>query len=277
MAGSRSPRLSAGDGAVRLGVIASARLHVLQYHEGTRPGEDQGMLFALTKAPQYANLDYADAYGAQLDRGAQRSRKPICAFVIIGRPVGQPGHSPASAEALGRAQAHARRKSSRCCKQAVEGAWPASFRLFLPPLPGSIGGLPVQMVIYSTDDFSRSTMRWRRSRPRRARAGCSSSSTATSTSTSRVNINIDRVQGQRTRHHDAEHRQYAGAPGRRELCQPLQPAGRSYEVIPQVPRVDRLTPESLPLLRAVGRGQQVPLSTLGHRHDDDRAQRADPL
>src|SRR5207244_12656472 len=32
------------------------------------PEEDQGVLFALTKAPQYANLDYADAYGEKLDK-----------------------------------------------------------------------------------------------------------------------------------------------------------------------------------------------------------------
>src|SRR5947207_7743916 len=31
------------------------------------PEEDQGVLFALTKAPQYANLDYANAYGEALD------------------------------------------------------------------------------------------------------------------------------------------------------------------------------------------------------------------
>ncbi len=32
------------------------------------PEEDQGVLFALTKAPQYANLDYPDAYGDELDK-----------------------------------------------------------------------------------------------------------------------------------------------------------------------------------------------------------------
>src|SRR5580693_5903217 len=31
------------------------------------PEEDQGVLFAITKAPQYANLDYQDAYGKEID------------------------------------------------------------------------------------------------------------------------------------------------------------------------------------------------------------------
>ena len=50
------------------------------------PEEDQGVLFALTKAPQYANLDYIDAYGEQLDkaltsfpesRSALRRQRPL--------------------------------------------------------------------------------------------------------------------------------------------------------------------------------------------------------
>ena len=44
------------------------------------PEEDQGVLFALTKGPQYANLDYLDSYGEELDKALPRSRKPSCAL-----------------------------------------------------------------------------------------------------------------------------------------------------------------------------------------------------
>ena len=45
------------------------------------PEEDQGVLFALTKAPQYANLDYTKAYGDELDQGVHLdSPRPICAL-----------------------------------------------------------------------------------------------------------------------------------------------------------------------------------------------------
>ena len=54
--------------------------------------------------------------------------------------------------------------------------------------------------------------------------------------------------------------------------------GRSYEVIPQVPRADRLTPESLTqyyVNSASGpAGAAVDLVTI---ETDDRAQRADPV
>ena len=32
------------------------------------PEEDQGIVFAMVKAPQYANLDYTDFYGDKLDK-----------------------------------------------------------------------------------------------------------------------------------------------------------------------------------------------------------------
>src|ERR1700674_3657312 len=49
------------------------------------PEEDQGVLFALTKAPQYANLDYADAYGEQLDKTLTTIPEAELRFVVNGR------------------------------------------------------------------------------------------------------------------------------------------------------------------------------------------------
>ena len=40
------------------------------------PEEDQGIVFSLIKAPQYANLDYVDVYGSQVDRRSLRSPRP---------------------------------------------------------------------------------------------------------------------------------------------------------------------------------------------------------
>ncbi|MGY3487646.1 multidrug efflux pump subunit AcrB [Bradyrhizobium sp. USDA 4011] len=42
------------------------------------PEEDQGIVFALTKAPKYANIDYLDYYGAKLERAFRKfSERPI--------------------------------------------------------------------------------------------------------------------------------------------------------------------------------------------------------
>src|SRR5207253_3598609 len=49
------------------------------------PEEDQGVLFALTKGPQYANLDYLNAYGDQLDKGFTAIPERDLTFVVNGR------------------------------------------------------------------------------------------------------------------------------------------------------------------------------------------------
>src|SRR5260221_7966197 len=49
------------------------------------PEEDQGVLFALTKAPQYANLDYLNAYGADLDKAFTSIPEHDLRFVVNGR------------------------------------------------------------------------------------------------------------------------------------------------------------------------------------------------
>src|SRR6185437_9209242 len=49
------------------------------------PEEDQGVLFALTKAPQYSNLDYQDAYGTELDKALTAFPEADLRFVVNGR------------------------------------------------------------------------------------------------------------------------------------------------------------------------------------------------
>ena len=69
------------------------------------PEEDQGVLFALTKAPQYSNLDYQEAYTDKLDQALQLVPRDRSALHRQ-RPVrAQPGHRRRDPQALGRAQA----------------------------------------------------------------------------------------------------------------------------------------------------------------------------
>ena len=73
------------------------------------PPEDQGVIFAVGKGPQYSNLDYTDIYSKQLDeiyRSVSRDRGHLRGQRLQ-RPQQQHfGHDP---EALGRAQAQRQR------------------------------------------------------------------------------------------------------------------------------------------------------------------------
>ena len=59
------------------------------------PEEDQGIVFALIKAPQYANLDYLDVYGAQLDEVFASFPETDTRFVVNGMEGGPATASPA--------------------------------------------------------------------------------------------------------------------------------------------------------------------------------------
>src|SRR3984893_12725758 len=117
------------------------------------PEEDQGVLFALTKGPQYANLDYLDSYGDVLDQAFTSIPQADLRFVVNGRFGPNQGVAGVILKPWGE-----RSRSAQQIKpimqqkvSAVEGM--NAFAFSLPPLPASIGGLPVQMVIDSTGDF----------------------------------------------------------------------------------------------------------------------------
>src|SRR6266705_724092 len=118
------------------------------------PEEDQGVLFALTKAPQYANLDYSDAYGEKLDKSFTTVPEADLRFVVNGRFGPNQGIAGVILKPWGE-RARSTQQIKPVLQQkvsAVEGM--NAFVFSLPPLPASIGGLPVQMVIDSTGDFT---------------------------------------------------------------------------------------------------------------------------
>ncbi|HEY1796303.1 MAG TPA: efflux RND transporter permease subunit, partial [Stellaceae bacterium] len=117
------------------------------------PEEDQGVLFALTKAPQYANLDYQNAYGEEIDKALSSFPEADLRFVVNGQQSPNQGIAGVILKPWDE-----RTRSAQTIKpllqaklNGVEGM--QAFAFSLPPLPASIGGLPVQMVIYSTGDY----------------------------------------------------------------------------------------------------------------------------
>src|SRR5262249_55265252 len=117
------------------------------------PEEDQGVLFALTKAPQYANLDYLDSYGDTLDKAFAEFPESDLRFVVNGRFGPNQGIAGVILKPWDERDRSAQKLKPLMQQKvsAVEGM--NAFVFSLPPLPASIGGLPVQMVIDSTGDF----------------------------------------------------------------------------------------------------------------------------
>src|SRR5712691_3942594 len=135
-------------------VFAALVFMYLNTKKELAPEEDQGVLFALTKAPQYANLDYSNAYGEVLDKACTSFPVAELRFVVNGRFGPTQGIAGVILKPWGE-----RSRSAQQIKPLMQGKVSAvegmnAFVFSLPPLPASIGGLPVQMVISSTGDFA---------------------------------------------------------------------------------------------------------------------------
>ncbi len=64
-----------------LGLVGFLYMHT---SKELAPEEDQGIVFAVTKAPKYANIDYADFYGEKLDKAFAGFPETDLRFVLNG-------------------------------------------------------------------------------------------------------------------------------------------------------------------------------------------------
>jgi multidrug efflux pump len=117
------------------------------------PGEDQGYVFVATKAPQYANIDYTSRYTAEVEKIFRSLPEHVSTWFSNGTDgpnnafggviLKEWGERTRSAD---RIQAELNQRGS-----AITGIFATAFQP--TPLPASSGGLPVQMVVRSPDDF----------------------------------------------------------------------------------------------------------------------------
>jgi multidrug efflux pump len=245
-------------------VVAALVFMYLNTKKELAPEEDQGVLFALTKAPQYANLDYADAYGAELDKDLTSIPEADLRFVVNGRFGPNQGIAGVILKPWGE-----RARSAQKIKPILQGKVNAveglqAFVFSLPPLPASIGGLPVQMVISSTGDFAPIYEAMEKIKNAARKSGLFivvDSDLAFNQPT--IQVDIDRSKANDLGITMAAIGDTLALLVGENYVNRFNLGGRSYEVIPQVPRVERLTAETLTRYYVTSAGgRQVPLSNL---------------
>ncbi|MGE5148249.1 MAG: efflux RND transporter permease subunit, partial [Candidatus Eiseniibacteriota bacterium] len=228
------------------------------------PEEDQGVLFALSKAPQYANIDYAEAYGDQLDKVYSSFPETDTRFIVNGFNGPSQGISGMILKPWDE-----RARSSIALKPLVQQKLSAIdglnvFAFNLPPLPGSTGGLPVQMVISAPDDFRTIYGAMEQIKDAARKSG----QFIVVDSDLSFNSPVIRINVDRTKANDLGVTMQSIGDTLAVLVggnyiNRFNFNGRSYEVIPQVPRIDRLTPAALGRYYVkTASGDQVPLSTV---------------
>jgi hydrophobe/amphiphile efflux-1 (HAE1) family protein len=138
---------------VLVGLIAGTGLMYMTTQRELAPEEDQGILFTMVKTPQYANLDYLEAATDQLYRVFSTVPEQEHVFAINGMGDVHQGF----AGILLKPWAERTRNHQAVLQELqpkIAGIAPALALSFSPPpLPGSVGGPPVQFVITTTRDF----------------------------------------------------------------------------------------------------------------------------
>jgi multidrug efflux pump len=152
-----SHTLAARSAVLLVGVVVLAAIVVLftgSRHE-LAPTEDQGAVLVVGKAPQYAGVPYTASYAAQLEKVFESIPEFDRSFLHIG------GTGRAQNQFLSGAifeDWSMRERTSSELQGQIQRASAAIDGMTLtalqpPPLPGSSGGLPVQMVLRSPDKF----------------------------------------------------------------------------------------------------------------------------
>jgi multidrug efflux pump len=232
------------------------------------PEEDQGVLFALTKAPQYSNLDYQEAYTDKLDQAFGSFRETDLRFILNGRLGPNQGIAGAILKPWAERSRSAQQLKPLMQQKAAAVEGMNAFVFSLPPLPGSIGGLPVQMVIYSTGDYKDIYLAMDKIKAAARKSGLfivTDSDLDFNQPTIQVKVDRSKVNelGLTMQSIGDTLALLVGE----NYVNRFNLGGRSYEVIPQVTRMDRLTPDTLTQYYVTapgggGAGQPVPLSNL---------------
>ena len=228
------------------------------------PTEDRGYIFAAVKAPQYANIDYTSRFSSQVERiliglpeyastwfsnGTNGSNNAFGGVVLKEWSERQRG-----AEQI---QAEINRKGA-----GVTGVYATAFQP--TPLPAGSGGFPVQMVIRSPDDFPALYAAMERLKGAAWRSHLFvfvDSDLAFDSPEARVTIDRAKA-GEMGVSMQSIADTLAILLGENYVNR-FNWHNRSYDVITQVPREQRLTPDSIGgFYVKAGSGQLVPLSTV---------------
>ncbi len=250
---------------VLVGVIFATGLMYTTAQKELAPAEDQGIIFNIVKTPQIGNLDYLEQVTAHLNTIFDKVPEKEHVFAING--MGGNVHQ-AFAGILFKPWEERHRTQAQILQSlqpevaGIAGGQVLSFGR--PSLPGSTGGPPLQFVITTTADYEQLAQVLDKMQQEAKKSGLFIfTDTDLKFDTPQVEVKID---------HDKANRlgitmQDIGASLATLLggnwVNRFNLYGRSYQVIPQVPRAFRLKPELIKQYQVrTSSGQLVPLSTV---------------
>lgn len=226
----------------------------------TAPEEDQGFFFVLSNTPQYATIDYVETYTQPFHHLYQTFPETQYDFIINQK-------QPMSGMVL--KPWDERHRSQKKLKEPLQKALDGipglkSFAVIPPPLPGGGSGTPIQFIIKTTDDFKTLFQVSNDILNKAKRSGLFIfTDNSLKFNQPQMNFNINRAKAADL---GLDMQMIGGS-----LSSALSGNytnffnlyGRSYQVIPQLERPFRLTPEQLMSVYVQTKsGSMIPLSTV---------------
>ncbi len=247
-----------------IGIFAMLVFLYTHVQKELAPQEDQGVLFALGKGPQYANLDYTEAFGRDVENVYRSFPETDATFMINGF---QGLNTSFSAMVL--KPWDERVRSTKALSPLVQGKLNDIVGIrasaFSPPaLPGAFGGLPFQFVISAAapSDTVFKLMNEIKAWAFRSHNFIFVDSDLAFNQPV-TQLNIDRAKANDLGINMQTIGQTLALMVGGNYVNQFDFSGRAYQVIPQVPRGQRLDPEELQkyFVKTIS-GGLVPLSTV---------------
>ncbi|MEZ5668243.1 MAG: efflux RND transporter permease subunit [Alphaproteobacteria bacterium] len=249
---------------VLVGITVFTGLLYLTTPQELAPEEDQGVLLTLVKTPQYANLDYLEASTDLLQRVSGQIPEREHFFGINGLGDVHSGFAGLILQPWAERDRSA--KEILQSLQAPLATVPAAQILAFspPPLPGSTGGTPVQFVVTTIGDQRQLAETVEALQLAALQSGLfifTDTDLKFDTPQVRLTVNQDKANLLGVTMQDIGSTLSTLLGG--NYVNRFNLYGRSYQVIPQVPRDARQTADWLGRFRVrAGDGTQIPLSTV---------------
>lgn len=250
--------------ALAVAVLGSLPWLYQQPQRELAPVEDQASILTAIKAPQYANLDYSERFSRKLDEVYQTLPETTSRWIINGTDGPATSFGGINLSGWDERQRDASEIQADLQQKVgtVEGT--NIFVFQLPALPGGTGGMPVQLVLRTSQDYRSlyDNMEILKQRARESGLFAAVDSDLDyNNPLVRIRVDRDKANALGVRMRDIGE-SLATLVGENYVNRfGLQ--GRSYDVIPQGTREARLSAEALGQQYVRTReGQLVPLSSL---------------
>lgn len=249
---------------ILVGVLALTAVMFLSTPKELAPEEDQGAIFALTKAPQYSNLDYMEQMTGKFTQAADTIAEKDHVFVINGYNGVHQGLAGLILKPWD--------ERKRNQKQILQSLQPKLAQItggtvigFSPPsLPGSTGGPPVQFVLRTIGDYKQlADVMDNLNKAARASGLFIFTDTDLKFDTPQLEFKIDADKANRLGINMQDIGSSLATLLGGNYVNRFNLSGRSYEVIPQVPREFRQNADWLTRYQVrTASGDLVPLSAV---------------